>query len=175
MCVLISVQLVCSLLTPLVKLLFNSFECLTKSGKSIDTNIGLGRQSALLTMKKIKTLYTLIVKLYGKRAEPSVTALISCMNKEKAQIKMITFDNDHEFTDHERMAKKLGSKVYFSHPYSLWERGRNENTNGLIRQYFPKRTDLNKATQEEIDFVMNRLNNRPNELFKGLRVDLLAA
>ncbi len=149
-----------------------------------DTIIGLGRQSALLTMVERKTLYTVIVKLDGKRAEPLATALINRMKKEKGRIKTITFDNGHEFSDHERMAKKLGVKVYFAHPYSSWERGRNENTNGLIRQYFPKRTDLNKVTQEEIDFVMNRLNNRPrktrdnktpNELFKGLRVDLLAA
>jgi IS30 family transposase len=149
-----------------------------------DTIIGLGRQSALLTMVERKTLYTVIVKLDGKRAEPLATALINRMKKEKGRIKTITFDNGHEFSDHERMAKKLGAKVYFAHSYSSWERGRNENTNGLIRQYFPKRTDLNKVTQEEIDFVMNRLNNRPrktrdnktpNELFKGLRVDLLAA
>jgi IS30 family transposase len=149
-----------------------------------DTIIGLGRQSALLTMVERKTLYTVIVKLDGKRAEPLATALINRMKKEKGRIKTITFDNGHEFADHERMAKKLGAKVYFAHPYSSWERGRNENTNGLIRQYFPKRTDLNKVTQEEIDFVMNRLNSRPrktrdnktpNELFKGLRVDLLAA
>ena len=82
------------------------------------------------------------------------------------------------------MAKKQDAKVHYAHPYCSWERGRNENTNGLIRQYFPKRTDLNKVTQVEIDFVMNRLNNQPrktrdnktpNELFKGLRVDLLAA
>ena len=82
------------------------------------------------------------------------------------------------------MAKKQDAKVHYAHPYCSWERGRNENINGLIRQYFPKRTDLNKVTQEEIDFVMNRLSNRPrktrnnktpNELFKGLRVDLLAA
>jgi IS30 family transposase len=85
------------------------------------------------------------------------------MTKEKGRIKTITFDNGHEFADHERMAKNLGVKVYFAPPYSSWERGRNENTNGLIRQYFPKITDLNKVTQEEIDFVMNRLNNRPRK------------
>lgn len=149
-----------------------------------DTIIGLGRRSALLTLVERKTLYTVIVKLKGKRAEPLATALINRMKKEKDRIKTITFDNGHEFADHERMAKKLKAKVYFAHPYSSWERGRNENTNGLIRQYFPKGTDLNTVTQDQIDFVMNRLNNRPrktrgnktpNELFRGLRVDLLAA
>jgi IS30 family transposase len=68
------------------------------------------------------------------------------MKKEKDRIKTITFDNGHEFSDHERIAKKLNTKIYFAHPYSSWERGKNENTNGLIRQYFPKKTDLNKMT-----------------------------
>lgn len=129
-------------------------------------------------------MYTVIVKSDGKRSEPLATALINRMKKEKARVKTITFDNAHEFADHERIAKELKAKVYFAHPYSSWERGRHENTNGLIRQYFPKGTNLNTVTQEEINFVMNRLNNRPrktrcnktpNELFKGLRVDLLAA
>jgi IS30 family transposase len=82
------------------------------------------------------------------------------------------------------MAKKQDAKVHYAHPYCSWERGRNENTNGLIRQFFPKTTDLNKVTQEEIDVVINRLinqpkktrdNKAPNERVKGLRVDLLAA
>jgi IS30 family transposase len=64
------------------------------------------------------------------------------MKKEKSQITTITFDNCHEFADHEWMAKQLGAKVYFAHPYSSCVRGRNENTNGLIRQYFPKKQML---------------------------------
>jgi len=149
-----------------------------------DTIIGLGRRSALLTLVERKTLYTVIIKVNGKRAKPLATALIRRMKPEKDRIKTITFDNGHEFADHERVATKLAAKIYFAHPYSSWERGRNENTNGLIRQYFPKGIDLNTITQSQIDFVMSRLNNRPrktrgnktpNELFKGLRVDLLAA
>ena len=115
-----------------------------------DTIIGLGRRSALLTLVERKTLYTVIVKLDGKHSGPLATALINGMIKEKDRIKTITFDNGHEFSDHERIAKKLNTKIYFAHPYSSWERGRNENTNGLIRQYFPKKTDLSKVTQKEI-------------------------
>ena len=82
------------------------------------------------------------------------------------------------------MAKALEAEVYFAHPYASWERGINENTNGLIRQYFPKGSGLTQVTQEQAQYVMDRLNNRPsksrggktpNELFMGLQVDLLAA
>ena len=99
-------------------------------------------------------------------------------------MKTITFDNGLEFAEHEQIAQGLGADVYFAHPYASWERGINENTNGLIRQYFPKGTDFNDVTDEQIECVMARLNNRPratrnhcspNELFMGQRVDLLAA
>lgn len=89
-----------------------------------------------------------------------------------------------EFAEHETIADGLGAAIYFAHPYASWERGINENTNGLIRQYFPKGTDFNEVTDEQVKAVMDKLNNRPrrtrgcrspNELFKGQRVDLLAA
>ena len=68
-----------------------------------------------------------------------------------------------EFAFHERIAKALNAKFYFAHPYSSWERGLNENTNGLIRQYLPKKTDFKKVTQKQIDNVMEKLNNRPRK------------
>jgi IS30 family transposase len=61
------------------------------------------------------------------------------------------------------MAKELGTDFYFAHPYSSWERGTNENTNGLLRRFFPKGTDFDKVTQEEIDWVVDKLNNRPRK------------
>lgn len=102
----------------------------------------------------------------------------------KDKIKTITLDNGLEFAEHEEIARGLQADIYFAHPYCSWERGINENTNGLIRQYFPKGTDFTQVTDEEIMFVMNRLNNRPratrggrspNELLLGQRKDLLAA
>lgn len=99
-------------------------------------------------------------------------------------LKTITFDNGLEFSDHERISESLDVDLYFAHPYSSWERGANENTNGLIRQYFPKGMDLTKVTDKDIQFVMDRLNNRPretlgwktpNEVLWGRSVDLLAA
>lgn len=149
-----------------------------------DTVMGKGRKSALLTMVERKTLYTVIARLTGKRADLLAKVAIDCMGHLKDKIKTITLDNGLEFAKHEEISKDLEADIYFAHPYASWERGINENTNGLIRQYFPKGTDFTKVTDEEIMFVMNRLNNRPratrgchspNELFMGQQEDLLAA
>ncbi len=149
-----------------------------------DTIIGKGHKGALLTLVERKTLYTLIVPLAGKQADKLKDAVINILKPIKDLVHTLTYDNGKEFAEHEAMAKALEVDVYFAHPYASWERGINENTNGLIRQYFPKGTDLTKVTQEQVQFVMDRLNNRPrktrsgktpNELFKGLQVDLLTA
>jgi IS30 family transposase len=74
--------------------------------------------------------------------------------------KSITFDNGIEFSDWERLEKKSGMIIYFAYPYHAWERGTNENTNGLLRQYFPKSMDFNLITPEELARVVRKLNNR---------------
>lgn len=149
-----------------------------------DTVMGKDRKSALLTLVERKTLYTRIMRLTGKRADLLAETALKGMQDVVDQVKTITFDNGLEFSEHERIAAGLGADIYFAHPYASWERGINENVNGLIRQYFPKGTDFNEVTDEQIAFVMERLNNRPratrnhcspNELFLGRRVDLLAA
>lgn len=133
-----------------------------------DTVIGKGRKSALLTLVERKTLYTMIFRLTGKQAALVAQTAVSGMKELAETIHTITLDNGLEF----------------AHPYSSWERGINENTNGLIRQYFPKGTDFNQVTDEQVQHVMDRLNNRPRktrgyktpkELFMGQRVELLAA
>jgi transposase, IS30 family len=149
-----------------------------------DTIMGKGRKSALLTMVERKTLYTVIVRLTGKRADLLAEAAVKHMAELSSKVKTITFDNGLEFAAHTTIAKGLTADIYFAHPYASWERGINENTNGLIRQYFPKGTDFNQVTDSEVQWVMDRLNNRPrktrgcrspNELFNGQRVELLAA
>lgn len=149
-----------------------------------DTIIGKGKCSALLTLLERKTLYTIIVKLTGKNAEQLADAAIGAMKHIKDRVKTITFDNGLEFARHEKIAAALDADIYFANPYCSWERGANENVNGLIRQYFPKGTDFNEVKNVEIKAVMTRLNNRPretrgfkspNELFMGQRVNLLAA
>ncbi len=76
----------------------------------------------------------------------------------------ITGDNGTEFADHRKIAKELGIDFFFTHPYSSWEKGTNENTNGLIRQYFPKGTDFNKVSDDAILIVEEELNNRPRKI-----------
>lgn len=146
--------------------------------------MGKNRQSASLTMVKRKTLYTVIIRLTGKHAYLLAQTAISGMSALKDRIKTITFDNGLEFSDHERIASALEMDIYFAHPYASWERGTNENTNGLIRHYFPKGTDFNTVSDEDIQHVIDRINNRPrkicggrspNELSIGLRADFLAA
>lgn len=149
-----------------------------------DTVMGKGRKSALLTMVERKTLYTVIARLTGKRADLLAKVAVGSMTHLKDKVKTITLDNGLEFAEHEKIAKGLEAEIYFAHPYASWERGINENTNGLIRQYFPKVTDFTVVKDEEIMFVMDPLNNRPratrggrspNELFMGQRKDLFAA
>jgi IS30 family transposase len=149
-----------------------------------DTIIGKGCRSALLTMVERKALYTVIIRLTGKRADLLAEATIEGMKHLKARVKTITLDNGLEFAKHAVLAEGLEADIYFAHPYASWERGINENTNGLIRQYFPKGTDFNEVSDEEIEHVMRRLNSRPratrgyrspNELFMGLRENLLVA
>lgn len=75
----------------------------------------------------------------------------------------ITSDNGREFAGHCQVAQALSAKFYFAHPYSSWERGLNENTNGLVRQYFPKQYDFTTISDAEVEQVCERLNNRPPE------------
>ena len=149
-----------------------------------DTIIGKGRKSALLTLVERKSLYTVMVKLSSRNALELADKLTAAMKTLKRKITTITFDNGKEFAEHKTISKKLNADVYFAHPYSSWERGTNENTNGLIRQYFPKGTDFNTITEQDVKLVMDRLNTRPRktrnyktpiELFMGQRVDLLVA
>lgn len=148
-----------------------------------DTVIGKGRKGALLTLVERKTLYTVIVLLLGKQAKRLAKAAVQSMQAFKVKVKTITFDNGLEFADHATIGNGLDADMYFARPYASWERGINENTNGLIRQYFPKGTDFRQVTQAQVKHVMDRLNNRPrktrgyktpNELFLGQRVELLA-
>ncbi|WP_340620642.1 IS30 family transposase [Xenorhabdus siamensis] len=147
-----------------------------------DTIVGKDHKSALLTLVERKSLFTFIIKLEDKTAKGVAKAATRHLSGIKNKIKTMTFDNRLEFAEHALISKNLEAKVYFAHPYSPWERGINENTNGLIRDYFPKGTDFNQVSEREVNLVANRLNNRPrktrnyktpNELFKGISTHLL--
>jgi IS30 family transposase len=129
----------------------------------IDTVIGKGHQGALVTLVERKTLYSLAAQVDSKHAEPVTKAAISLLTPFLGRVHTITADNGKEFAWHEGIAKQLKTKVYFAHPYHSWERGLNENTNGLLRQYFPKGTNLKYVEQKEVDAVVFKLNNRPRK------------
>jgi IS30 family transposase len=90
-------------------------------------------------------------------------AIIAMLKPLKDVVHTITADNGKEFAYHEKISDALEADFYFAHPHSPWERGLNENTNGLLRQYFPKNTDFKKVTQIEVRRAVKRLNTRPRK------------
>ena len=149
-----------------------------------DTVIGKGRKNAFVTMVERKTLFTVVKRIESKHADITADALIASMMYLKASVHTITLDNGKEFAQHERIGNALDASVYFAHPYSSWERGINENTNGLLRRYFPKGNDFMMLSEEEIQTAVNKLNHRPRktrgyktpyELFTGQPTKLVAA
>ena len=90
-------------------------------------------------------------------------SIVERMIPYRNQIHTITYDKGLEFSEHQNIAQTLSANIYFAHPYSSWERGLNENTNGLIRQYLPKSRPLNNVTQKELDYIMDQLNHRPRK------------
>jgi IS30 family transposase len=132
----------------------------------IDTVIGQNHQGALVTIVDRVSKFTLIKKVDSKHAEVVTAATISLLQPYLDKTLTITADNGKEFAGHETIKEQLGANVYFAHPYCSWERGLNENTNGLIRQYFTKGSSFENITDEEIEAVMNRLNHRPRKTLK---------
>lgn len=126
-----------------------------------DTMIGRHHQQALVTLVERKSKLTRIAKVTRNTAV--AMEQVTVRELKGLPCKTITSDNGREFAGHQRIAAQLNVDFYFAHPYCSWERGLNENTNGLIRQYFPKRHDFATITEQEIDFVMERLNNRPRK------------
>lgn len=129
----------------------------------VDTIIGKGHRHAIVSLADRKSRLALLKKVDRKTAEAVADAVIELLQPLVERTHTITADNGKEFADHERMAKDLQAEVFFAHVYSSWERATNENTNGLIRQYFPKKRSFASIDQREIDFVMERLNNRPRK------------
>jgi len=128
-----------------------------------DTLIGKNHRQAIVSVVERKSGKLLIRKVERKTAQAVSHAMIKLLKPFKNKIHTITSDNGKEFAGHEEISKKLQADFYFAHPYASWERGTNENTNGLIRQYFPKSRDFTTITQQEINEVMKRLNNRPRK------------
>ncbi|SEA07769.1 Transposase and inactivated derivatives, IS30 family [Arachidicoccus rhizosphaerae] len=130
----------------------------------VDLVMGKGHKSALLVTVDRATLKTTIDKLTGKDANKITKKLIKRM-KRYPPIKTMTFDNDLAFSQHEEIAKALNVKTYFTRPYTSQDKGTIENRNGVIRLFFPKKTDFNKIDNREIKRVEKEINNRPIRKF----------
>ncbi len=128
-----------------------------------DTVIGRGHQGVLVTLVECKLRYTLSAPLPRRTSAEAGEAIIKMLRPHKDCCETITLDNGKEFAEHEFTGKCLGAQVYFAHPYCSWERGLNENHNGLLRQYFPKSMSLAKVTQVEVDAAVYALNHRPRK------------
>ena len=130
----------------------------------IDTVIGKGHSGVLVTIVERVTKFTVACRALSKSAAHVTVATLTLLAPFKAAVRSITADNGKEFAHHEQIAKSLRCDVYFAHPYCSWERGLNENTNGLLRQDYPKSTDFKQVTDSEVRKVVNRLNDRPRKM-----------
>lgn len=128
-----------------------------------DLVIGAGQKQALVTLNERTSRYTLIAHVAKKTAQAVSDAMISMLTPFAACVHTLTTDNGKEFAQHERIAKQLGADFFFAHPYASWERGANENMNGLIRQFFPKKMAFESITLGDIELAMHRLNHRPRK------------
>jgi IS30 family transposase len=128
-----------------------------------DTVVSAGHKGGLLTLVERKTKLTKIAKLPRATAVATRKAAVRKLAAISNRVHTITFDNGKEFADHQNMATALDAGIYFAKPYHAWERGLNENTNGLIRDFFPKGTDFSTITASEVAKVERLLNDRPRK------------
>jgi IS30 family transposase len=132
----------------------------------IDLIIGKGHSGAMLTIVERKTRFTVAAVIEDKSAKGVTAATIALLEPLKDYVLTITADNGKEFSGHQEMAKMLNADVYFADPYSSWQRGINENTNGLLRQYWPKITDFKTVDEIEVETFITQLNNRPRKILE---------
>ncbi len=132
----------------------------------IDTIIGKEHKGAVVSMVERHSKLTLLAPVSRKTAKEVEEALTSKLSEVADCVLTITADNGKEFANHETVTAKLGATVYFARPYHSWERGLNEHTNGLVRQYLPKCQRLDGVTYETVKGIENRLNNRPRKVLQ---------
>ncbi|MBU4289292.1 MAG: IS30 family transposase [Proteobacteria bacterium] len=129
-----------------------------------DTVEGAKGSGGIASHVERKSRYLIATKLSDKTANTMTNASIKAFQRIPKKIrKTLTLDNGKEFSQFKQLEKKTGLCVYFADPYSSWQRGSNENTNGLIRQYFPKGTNFRDITSKDLAFVVKKLNHRPRK------------
>lgn len=132
-----------------------------------DTMLGRDKRVRIVTFVDRRSGYLIAFLLPKMRAELLTSLTLKHFRHiYRSKRRTFTLDNGSEFSDWERLEKRSGASVYFAYPYHFWERGANENTNGLLRQFFPKTMDFNLITPEELRHVVRRLNDRPRKRLK---------
>jgi len=129
----------------------------------IDTIIGKQQKQAVISIVERFSKKTILKKVSNKTAKLVAAATVDGLSRLPGAVLSITSDNGSEFARHEEISKQLGAEFYFSHPYSSWERGLNENTNGLVRQYLKKGSSFSGVTDEILVAIADQLNNRPRK------------
>ena len=128
-----------------------------------DTVIGAAHKQAIVTLVERKSGYALIAKVSNKTSDLVSQAIITQLNAVTPLVKTLTFDNGKEFAEHRRIDTALQSTTYFADPFASWQRGSNENFNGLLRQYIPKKRPLSTVTNQELRMIQQELNSRPRK------------
>lgn len=129
----------------------------------LDTIIGKQHQGAIVSMVDRASKFTKLSLVKAKEAALVGDAIIDCLQELKGKVFTLTADNGKEFSGHQSIAKRLNAKVFFAKPYHSWQRGLNEHTNGLVRQYFPKGTSFANISEMELHKVEKKLNTRPRK------------
>ena len=138
--------------------------------------IGKQGHSVLVTLVERKTRFTVAIKAINKTARAVTDAICDHLRPYQERVLTLTYDNGREFAYHEEITRELTAEGFFAHPYHSSERGLNENTNGLIRQYIPKGKDIDDLSDEDVAKIIEKINSRPrkclgfktpNQLFLG--------
>ena len=129
----------------------------------VDTMIGKGQKPVMVTLTERKSRFTLLGKVPQRTAQAVQDQIHRLLLPVVDQVHTLTSDHGKEFAYHEQIAERLQLQFYFAHPYAAWERGTNENTNGLLRQYFPKKQDFRQVSSKDVLTAMAKLNFRPRK------------
>ena len=129
----------------------------------VDTIVGKGHRQAIVSLTERKSRLVLLQKVERRTADLVSDAVIGLLQPIAEHSHTITGDNGKEFAEHERISHALNTDFFFAHPFAAWERGTNENMNGLVRQYIPKRRQFDTISEHELSFITNRLNHRPRK------------
>ena len=130
-----------------------------------DLLIGAKQKSCIGSIVERKSRYAILVKLKNRKSKTVCSAFAKKLSKQPLLFrKTMTYDNGKEMAEHKLITKQTGMDIYFAHPYSSWERGTNENTNGLVRRFYPKKTDFNTVSHTDLEKLQKHLNNRPRKV-----------